>query len=162
MKNLSVRLRMFFSYSILLAAALAVTLALSWGLIRRTFRETMLQSYQRELVYIMNRLQTQMSHVEDYQKSIALDNVVMDTMASHPQAPERERDFYNMNRTLRSRVTPILGTNRYIYQYIFVTLDNTFLSFRDESFPAMVEEVLGRDYFSIHNKSRGVIWNRTI
>lgn len=159
MKNLSVRLRMFFSYSILLAAALAVTLALSWGLIQRTFRETMLQSYQRELVYIMNRLQTQMSHVEDYQKSIALDNVVMDTMASHPQAPERELDFYNMNRTLRSRVTPILGTNRYIYQYIFVTLDNTFLSFRDESFPAMVEEVLGRDYFSIHNKSRGVIWN---
>lgn len=159
MKNLSVRLRMFFSYSALLAAALTVTVMLSWSLIQRTFRDTMLQSYQRELVYIMNRLQTQMSHVEDYQKSIALDNVVMETMASHPQAPEKELDFYNMNRILRSRVTPILGSNRYIYQYIFITLDNTFLSFRDDSFPAMVENVLGRDYFSAHNKGWGITWN---
>ena len=159
MKNLSVRLRIFVSYSILLAAALAVTVALSWSLIQRTFRETMLQSYQRELVYIMNRLQTQMSHVEDYQKSIALDNVVMDTMAGNPRAPERELDFYNMNRTLRSRATPIIGTNRYIYQYIFVTLDNTFLSFRDESFPVMVEDVLGRDYFSVHNRGKEITWN---
>ena len=159
MKNLSVRLRIFVSYSILLAAALAVTVALSWSLIQRTFRETMLQSYQRELVYIMNRLQTQMSHVEDYQKSIALDNVVMDTMAGNPRAPERELDFYNMNRTLRSRATHIIGTNRYIYQYIFVTLDNTFLSFRDESFPVMVEDVLGRDYFSVHNRGKEITWN---
>lgn len=156
MKNMSVRLRMFFSYSILLIAALMVTVIVSQDMMHRAFREAVLQSYRRELVYIMNRLQTQMDHVRDYQKSIALDTVVMEILADNPQAPENELDFYNMNRMLRSRVIPIIGTNRYIYQYIFVTLDGTFLSFRDESFPALVEDVLGRDYFSVNNAERSL------
>lgn len=157
MRNMSVRLRMFFSYSILLISALMVTVIGSQNMMHRVFRETVLQSYRRELVYIMNRLRIQLDHVKDYQKSIALDTVVMEILADNPQAPENELDFYNMNRTLRSRVIPIIGTNRYIYQYIFVTLDGTFLSFRDESFPALVEDVLGRDYFAVNNAERKLI-----
>ena len=76
MRNMSVRLRMFFSYSILLIAALMVTVIGSQNMMHRVFRETVLQSYRRELVYIMNRLQIQLDHVKDYQKSIALDTVL--------------------------------------------------------------------------------------
>ena len=81
MRNMSVRLRMFFSYSILLISALMVTVIGSQNMMHRVFRETVLQSYRRELVYIMNRLQIQLDHVKDYQKSIALDTVVMEILA---------------------------------------------------------------------------------
>ncbi len=157
MKNMSVRLRIFWCYSFLLVVTMMATVLVSQNLMHTVFRESVLQSYRRELVYIMNRLQTQLNHVKDYQKSIALDTVVTETLADHPRAPEKEADFYNMNRILRQRATTIIGTNRYIYQYMFITLDGTFLSFRDESFPVLVEDVLGADYFAVNNTDRSLV-----
>ena len=67
MKNMSVRLRIFWCYSFLLVVTLMATVLVSQNLMHTVFRESVLQSYRRELVYIMNRLQTQLNHVKDYQ-----------------------------------------------------------------------------------------------
>ena len=151
MKNTSIRFRIFFSYSFLLIFAILITLLVRQKIGRDYYKEVVLSSYKRELVYIMNQLETQLDFVEDYQKSISLDPVVMDTLSRNQKAPKEESKYYSMNRTLRNRVTAILGANKYIYQYIFITLDNDFLSFRDEAFPSSVEEILGSDYFEKNN-----------
>ena len=137
MKNTSIRFRIFFSYSFLLIFAILITLLVRQKIGRDYYKEVVLSSYKRELVYIMNQLETQLDFVEDYQKSISLDPVVMDTLSRNQKAPKEESRYYSMNRTLRNRVTAILGANKYIYQYIFITLDNDFLSFRDEAFPSI-------------------------
>ena len=158
MKNTSIRFRIFFSYSFLLIFAILITLLVRQKIGRDYYKEVVLSSYGRELVYIMNQLETQLDFVEDYQKSISLDPVVMDTLSRNQKAPKEESKYYSMNRTLRNRVTAILGANKYIYQYIFVTLDNDFLSFRDEAFPSLVEEILGSDYFEKNNRDkRGLV-----
>lgn len=158
MKNTSIRFRIFFSYSFLLIFAILITLLVRQKIGRDYYKEVVLSSYGRELVYIMNQLETQLDFVEDYQKSISLDPVVMDTLSRNQKAPKEESRYYSMNRTLRNRVTAILGANKYIYQYIFITLDNDFLSFRDEAFPSLVEEILGSDYFEKNNRDkRGLV-----
>lgn len=158
MKNTSIRFRIFFSYSFLLIFAILITLLVRQKIGRDYYKEVVLSSYKRELVYIMNQLETQLDFVEDYQKSISLDPVVMDTLSRNQKAPKEESKYYSMNRTLRNRVTAILGANKYIYQYIFITLDNDFLSFRDEAFPSLVEEILGSDYFEKNNRDkRGLV-----
>ena len=154
MKNTSIRFRIFFSYSFLLIFAILITLLVRQKIGRDYYKEVVLSSYKRELVYIMNQLETQLDFVEDYQKSISLDPVVMDTLSRNQKAPKEESKYYSMNRTLRNRVTAILGANKYIYQYIFITLDNDFLSFRDEAFPSLVEEILGSDYFEKNNRDK--------
>lgn len=102
---MTVRMRIFCSYFLLIISALALTVFLSQSLVRNVFRESVLKSYRRELVYVTNRLQTRLEHVKDYQKTVALDTVVIDTFSSYPRVLESESDIYSMNRILRKRVT---------------------------------------------------------
>lgn len=155
---MTVRMRIFCNYFLLITSALALTVLLSQGLVRNVFRESALKSYRRELVYITNRLQTRLDHVKDYQRTVALDTVVTDTFASYPQVLESESDIYSMNRTLRKRVTTIIGTNQEIYQYVFVTLGGTFLFFSDENtVQTSVGEALGYDFFLQNNAERKLV-----
>lgn len=157
---MTVRMRIFCSYFLLIISALALTVFLSQSLVRNVFRESVLKSYRRELVYVTNRLQTRLEHVKDYQKTVALDTVVIDTFASYPRVLESESDIYSMNRILRKRVTTIIGTNQEIYQYVFVTLEGTFLFFSDENtFQTSVGEVLGHDFFLRNNAERKLVLN---
>ena len=157
---MTVRMRIFCSYFLLITGALALTVFLSQGLVRNVFRESGLKSYRRELVYTTNRLQTRLDHVKDYQRTVALDTVVTDTFASYPRVLESEHDIYSMNRILRKRVTTIIGTNQEIYQYVFVTLEGTFLFFGDENaFQTSVGEVLGYDFFLENNAKRNLVLN---
>lgn len=158
MKSMTVRQRIFRSYSILFIVALMLTVLLSQSVIRNVFKDSILQSYQRELVYTTNRLQTRIDHVKDYQRSVALDEVIMDTFSRYPKVLESESDIFTMNRIMRQRVTTIIGTNQEIYLYVFITLGGTILSFSDDySLQKSAAEFLGFDYFLENNSDRGIV-----
>lgn len=93
MKNTSIRFRIFFSYSFLLIFAILITLLVRQKIGRDYYKEVVLSSYKRELVYIMNQLETQLDFVEDYQKSISLDPVVMDTLSRNQKRQKRNRNI---------------------------------------------------------------------
>lgn len=160
MKNMTVRSKIFWCYSILFIITLLLTVFISQKVVQKVFYDSVLQSYRREQVYTANQLQSSLEHLKDYQRTVSLDSVVRDTFSHYPQVLELESDIYNMNRTLRKRVTTIIGTNRDIYEYVFVTLGGTFLLFSDEtSFQTSIGKFLGHEFFLKNNSNRGLVLN---
>ncbi|MEY8495027.1 histidine kinase [Lachnospiraceae bacterium 29-91] len=157
MGNISIKYRLFLSYSVLVILSLLGTVVVSQSFFGETFRKNMMQDHHRELTLITNSLQSDLNHIVDYEQSVALDSIVMTALQAHPSIPDNEAEYNDMRRRLGKTVNSIIGGNPKIFQWDIITLDNQFLHVSGYDLLNPIQKALGENYFSRINARRGII-----
>lgn len=157
MGNISIKYRLFLSYSVLVILSLLGTVVVSQSFFGETFRKSMMQDHHRELTLITNSLQSDLNHIADYEQSVALDSIVMTALQEHPSIPDNVAEYNDMRRRLGKTVNSIIGGNPEIFQWDIITLDNQFLHVSGYDLLNSIQETLGENYFSRINARRGII-----
>ena len=158
MKKMSIKYKLFFSFSILIFLSVFSITVITQSFMGEAFRQNTLKDHQRELTLITNSLQSNLSHVADYEMSVALDDTVISTLEEHPVITG-PAEYNEIRRRLGLKVNSIIGMNQTIFQWDIVLLDHTFLNASGYELLKPIEKALGANYFSEANATRGITLN---
>jgi sensor histidine kinase YesM len=125
-KRISIRSRMFLSFSTLIVAALVLVSSAINKAASDMILQNAIRASRRELTLIRNILDANIGSISDYVVSVSLDERVIDTMRDCPTMPTglaASEVIRNLNRA----VGAVVVRNRNIVAWDFLTMDHCFL-----------------------------------
>lgn len=148
MRRMSIKHKIFISYSVLIVSVLLCTVMISQKSTSRAFEQNITQEHRRELLLITNGIKSNLEHLKDYSMSIALDPEVISILEANPKKPENIGSQFELKNKLGKRVTSIVGVNQSIFQWDIIALDKSFFYVNGAEILNSMSETLSSDFYA--------------